>query len=68
MVECLKKSGRIASQCMETGVQVQLLVELVNNYMLFYEKGNTTVSLTVAFLASISLYGHCIPYMGIFTL
>lgn len=59
MVECLKKSGRIASQCMEKSVQVQLFVELVNCYMLFYEKGNTTVS------TFISLYGHCIPYMGI---
>ncbi len=44
VVECLKKSGRIASQCMEKSVQVQLLVELVNNYMLFYEKGNSVVS------------------------
>ena len=45
VVECLKKSGRIASQCMDTNVQVQLLVELVNTYCLFFEKGNSEVSL-----------------------
>ena len=44
VMECLKKCGRIASQCMETTVQVQLLVELLNIYMLFYEKGNDQVS------------------------
>ena len=42
-MECLKKSSRIASQCMEKLVQVQLLVELLNIYMLFYEKGNDQV-------------------------
>lgn len=45
VVECLKKSGRIASQCMDKTVQVQLLVELVNIYILFYEKGNSDVSI-----------------------
>jgi vacuolar protein sorting-associated protein 35 len=40
VLECLKKAGRIAQQCMDTSVQVQLLVELLNTYMLFYEKGN----------------------------
>ena len=44
MLECLKKAGRIAQQCMDTSVQVQLLVELLNTYMLFYEKGNDQVS------------------------
>lgn len=43
VVECLKKCGRIASQCMEKNVQVQLLVELVNTYALFFEKGNSEV-------------------------
>ena len=43
VVECLKKAGRIASQCMDTNVQVQLLVELVNTYSLFFEKGNSEV-------------------------
>ena len=43
MVECLKKSGRIASQCMDKNAQVQLLIEVVNTYALFFEKGNTEV-------------------------
>lgn len=47
VVECLKKSGRIASQCMESNVQVQLLVELVNTYSLFFEKGNKEISSSV---------------------
>ena len=45
VLECLKKAGRIAQQCMDTSVQVQLLVELLNTYILFYEKGNDQVSL-----------------------
>lgn len=44
VVECLKKSGRIASQCMDKNAQVQLLIELVNSYSLFFEKGNSEVS------------------------
>ena len=47
MLECLKKAGRIAQQCMDTSVQVQLLVELLNTYMLFYEKGNDQVSIVM---------------------
>lgn len=43
-MECLKKSGRIANQCMDVVVQVQLLVELLNVYILFSEKGNNEVS------------------------
>ena len=33
VLECLKKAGRIAQQCMDTSVQVQLLVELLNTYI-----------------------------------
>ena len=47
MLECLKKAGRIAQQCMDTSVQVQLLVELLNTYILFYEKGNEQVARAV---------------------
>ena len=43
VLECLKKSGRIANQCMDKMVQTQLLVELLNVYMLFYEKGDDQV-------------------------
>lgn len=43
VLDCLKKGIRIASQCMDTSVQVQLYVELLNHYIYFYEKGNTAV-------------------------
>ncbi len=43
MLDCLKKGVKIASQCMDPGTKVQLLVELVNKYMYFYEKGLTAV-------------------------
>ena len=46
MGECLKKSARIANQCMDTSVQAQLLLELLNNYMYFYEKDSTEVNYT----------------------
>jgi vacuolar protein sorting-associated protein 35 len=44
VVDCLKKGLKIAKQCMDAGVQVQLLVEILNHYVLFYEAGNTTIS------------------------
>ncbi|RZF33303.1 hypothetical protein LSTR_LSTR007648 [Laodelphax striatellus] len=48
VLDCLKKGVRIASQCMDLFVQTQLLVELLNHYIYFYEKGNEHV--TVAML------------------
>lgn len=48
VLECLKKSVRISSQCMDSAVQAQLLVELLNHYIFFYEKGNDHI--TVAML------------------
>ena len=44
VLECLKKAIRIASQCMESAVQLQLYVEILNKYMYFYEHGCTGVS------------------------
>ena len=45
MVECLRKSGCIAVTCEDTlELKAQLLVELLNNYMYFYEQGNEEVS------------------------
>ena len=43
-MECLKKSLRIANQCMDPTVQVQLFVEILNRYLYYYEKGNDAVS------------------------
>ncbi len=44
VMECLKKGGRIANQCIDKIVQAQLLVDLLNIYVLFKDKGNSEVS------------------------
>ena len=44
VMECLKKGLRIANQCMDNSVQVQLFIEILNHYTYFYEKGNDQVS------------------------
>ncbi|KAL3860250.1 hypothetical protein ACJMK2_010400 [Sinanodonta woodiana] len=43
--DCLKKGVKIGNQCMDTSVQVQLFVELLNQYIYYYERGcdQTTV-------------------------
>lgn len=51
-LECLKKAARIASQCMDTGVQVQICVELLNHYLFYFERGNSLI--TVALLNQVS--------------
>jgi len=43
-MECLKKAIRTAKQCMETAVQLQLFVEILNKYIYFYEHGCKSVS------------------------
>lgn len=43
VLECLKKSLRIANQCMDSSVQVQLFVEILDHYIFVYEKGNEQV-------------------------
>jgi len=47
VVECLKKGLKISNQCMDSTVKVQLFVELLNHYMLFFERGNTEVSVVM---------------------
>ncbi|XP_044744598.1 vacuolar protein sorting-associated protein 35 isoform X2 [Coccinella septempunctata] len=47
VVECLKKGLRIAKQCMDVSVQVQLFVELLNHYIYFFEKGNDQVTILI---------------------
>lgn len=46
-LECLKKGARIASQCLDVGVQVQLYVELLNHYLFYFERGNTLITVTM---------------------
>lgn len=52
-LDCLKKGARIASQCLDVGVQVQLYVELLNHYIFYYERGNTLI--TVAMLNQVNI-------------
>lgn len=47
VMECLKKSLRIANQCMDPTVQVQLFVEILNRYLFYFEKGNEAVNSTI---------------------
>jgi len=44
VLDCLKKGLKIAKQCMDPLVQVQLFVEILNHYVLFYEAGCDTIS------------------------
>lgn len=53
-LECLKKAARIASQCMDTGVQVQICVELLNHYLFYFERGNSLI--TVDLLNQVCFY------------
>lgn len=46
-LECLKKGVRIASQCLDTGVQVQIYVELLNNYLFYFERGNSLITVSL---------------------
>lgn len=43
VTECLKKAVRIASQCMDSNIQVQLFVEVLNRYLYYFEKKAETV-------------------------
>jgi len=47
VLECLKKSLRIANQCMDSSVQVQLFVEILDHYIYVYEKGNDQVTMSL---------------------
>jgi len=47
VVDCLKKGLKIANQCMDATVQVQLFIELLNHYVLFYERGNAEVTVSM---------------------
>lgn len=42
-MECLKKALKIANQCMDPSLQVQLFIEILNRYIYFYEKENEAV-------------------------
>jgi len=42
-MECLKKALKIANQCMDPSLQVQLFIEILNRYICFYERENDAV-------------------------
>lgn len=56
-LDCLKKGARIASQCLDIGVQVQLYVELLNHYLFYFERGNSLI--TVAMLNQVNYFLSC---------
>merc|ERR1719228_700940 len=45
VLDCLKKGLKIAKQCMDPLVQVQLFVEILNHYVLFYEAGCENITM-----------------------
>ncbi|XP_069112436.1 vacuolar protein sorting-associated protein 35-like [Argopecten irradians] len=47
VADCLKKGVKIANQCMDDSVQVQLYVELLNHYIYYYEKGCDQITVQV---------------------
>lgn len=55
-LECLKKAARIASQCMDTGVQVQICVELLNHYLFYFERGNSLITVDLLNQVRIQIY------------
>ncbi|ELR54309.1 Vacuolar protein sorting-associated protein 35 [Bos mutus] len=47
VMECLKKALKIANQCMDPSLQVQLFIEILNRCIYFYEKENDVVTIQV---------------------
>ncbi|XP_045897939.1 vacuolar protein sorting-associated protein 35 [Micropterus dolomieu] len=47
VMECLKKALKIAHQCMDPSLQVQLFIEILNRYVCFYERENDAVTVQV---------------------
>lgn len=65
-LECLKKGARIASQCLDAGVQVQLYVELLNHYLFYYERGNSLI--TIAMLNQVIIITYLMKIISNFIL
>lgn len=65
-LDCLKRGARIASQCLDNGVQVQLYVELLNHYLFYFERGNSLI--TVAMLNQVTFHLHVIFYQNLINL
>nr|CAG4640615.1 EOG090X00QE [Eulimnadia texana] len=46
VLECLRKAVKAASECLDPGVQAQLMVELLNSYANFYEQNNQHITIS----------------------
>jgi hypothetical protein len=44
VLECLQRALRVADACMDTGVSVELFVEILNRYVYFFDQENDAVS------------------------
>jgi len=44
VLECLQKALKIADSCMETAVRTHLFVEILNQYLYYFENNNESVS------------------------
>jgi len=51
VLECLQKSLRIADGCMDSSMNVKLFVEILNEYLYYFEHMNEAV--TFPFLANL---------------
>jgi len=45
VLECLRKGVKVATECLDPGVQAQLIVELINAYVHFYHQGNQNITI-----------------------
>ncbi|CAG8366410.1 unnamed protein product [Penicillium salamii] len=44
VLECLQRALRVADACMDTGVSVELFVEILNRYVYYFDQQNETVT------------------------
>ena len=50
MLACLQKAGKTASGVVDPAIQTSLLVEILNQYIFFYEKGMEAVRAFFSFI------------------
>jgi len=51
VLECLQKSLKVADTCMDSSTNVQLFIEILNEYLYYYIRGNEAI--TVKYLNSL---------------
>lgn len=67
-MECLKKALKIANQCMDPSLQVQLFIEILNRYIYFYEKENDAVSELLSLLGGVKCLNVAVTRLGTYKL